>query len=292
VAGHSHHAHQHDLDFDWAARVADITLEGEVLMPYMEETASWIAALCRREGREVRRVIDVGSGPGVGACVLAQAFASAVVVAVDGSEEMLERAAARAEALGLSERVQTVHAELPSGLDRVGSADLIWMAMVLHHLEDQPAALRRLRSLLEPGGLLAIAEFGDPPRFLPDDLGVGRPGLADRLGEVNFAHVFPSVDFPQAIAGAGFELVADWMARVRLDPPLSQGARKVALRYLQRMRELVEEDLDAQDREAIDVLMDENAPLGIMRREDAFLEVSHQIYVARAVDHAHRRRTR
>lgn len=282
MALHSHQPHHHGPDADWATMAADITLEGEVLMPYLTETVSWIAALCHRAGLEVRRVVDVGSGPGVGTCVLAQQFEAAVVVAVDGSREMLDRTAARAEALGLSARVRTQRADLPAGLDRVGGADLVWAAMVLHHVGDQFATLHGLRSLLEPGGVIAIAEFGDPPRFLPDNVGVGRPVLPERLGEVNVSDTFPAVDYPAMIEAAGFERVAGRVVEVHLGPPLPEGARRVALGYLRRMRQLVGERLDPQDHAALDVLMDEDAPLGIMRRKDAFLDVSRQIYVARA----------
>ena len=281
MATHSHHRHL-DPDPDWAAMAADVTREGEVLMPYLIETVSWIAALCRREGLDVRRIVDIGCGPGVGTCVLAQKFESAVVLAVDGSREMLECAAARAEALGLSARVRTLRADLPADLELVGSADLVWMAMVLHHLGDQAAVLRGLRALLEPGGVLAVVEFGDPPRFLPDDIGVGRPGLPALLGDFNPSDAFPSVDHRKEIEAAGFERVADRMVEVRLDPPLTDEARKVALGYLRRMRHLVAERLDARDAETLDLLMDEDAPLGIMRREDAILHVSRRVYVARA----------
>jgi SAM-dependent methyltransferase len=249
-------------------------------MPYVTETVSSIAALCRQDGLAVRRVIDVGSGPGVGTCVLAQQFDDADVVAVDGSKEMLERAEARADALGLSGRVRTQQAEIPAGLAGLGHAELVWMAMVLHHVDDPAAALRGLRSILEPNGLLAIAEFGDPSQFLPDD--VGPPGFRERLGDFNPADVFPSFDYPALIEAAGFDLLVDRMVEVRLDPPLAEGARRVARRYLQRMLDLVGERLDAQDRATLDMLLDEEAPLGLMRRPDAFLVVSRRIYVARA----------
>jgi SAM-dependent methyltransferase len=280
---HSHQHHQHDLNPDWAEMVADITLEGEVVMPYVTETVSSIAALCRQGGLAVRRVIDIGSGPGVATCVLAQQFDDAAVVAVDGSREMLERAAARADALGLSGRVRTQQAELPAGLNGLGHAELVWMAMVLHHVDDPAAALHGLRSILEPNGLLAIAEFGDSARFLPDDVGVGPPGFRERLGDFNPADAFPSVDYPELIEASGFELLVDRMVEVRLDPPLAEGARRVARRYLQRMLDLMGDRLDAQDRATLDVLLAEEAPLGLMRRPDAFLVVSRRIYVARAV---------
>lgn len=281
---HSHPSHQHDADTDWAAIAGDITLEGEVLMPYVTESIAWIADLCRREKLEVRRITDIGSGPGIGACVLAQQFSSASVVAVDASSEMLERASARARALGLADRMQTLYAELPAGLGRVGSVDLVWAAMVLHHVEDSAAVLRGLRSLLEPGGMLAIAEFGDSPRFLPD--GAGRPGLAHRLQQINPADEFPITDYPNVFDAAGFETVAHRMVRVRLGSPLSEGARRVALGYLRHIRHRADDRLDEQDRQALDLLMDEDAPLGIMHREDVFLDVSRHIFVAGAAEAA------
>lgn len=251
-------------------------------MPYLTETVSWVAELGRQAGLGVRRIVDIGSGPGVAACVLAREFDTADVLAVDASREMLESAADRAEALGLSGRVRTLLADLPDDLAQLGGADLVWIAMVLHHFSDQVAVLRGLRSVLQPGGMLAIVEFGDAPRFLPEDVGTGHPGLLQRLGNVNPAEAFPPVDSRTVEAG-GFEIVAERMARVSLAPPLSKEARAVARGYLQWMSDRAPEGLDAQDRQTLDLLMDESSPLGIMRREDAFLEVSRKIYVARAV---------
>lgn len=75
---------------------AHIELEAEVLVSFLTDASSLLADLCPRHELDVRRVIDIGSGPGVGTQLLAEQFGSATVVAVDGSAEMLERAAARA----------------------------------------------------------------------------------------------------------------------------------------------------------------------------------------------------
>ena len=60
---------------------------------------------------------------------------------------------------------------------------MIWASMSLHHVGDEVAALRVLHEMLEPSGLLAIAEMAGPMRVLPDDLDVARPGLAGRLDD-------------------------------------------------------------------------------------------------------------
>jgi hypothetical protein len=84
------------------------------------------------------------------------------------------------------------------------------------------------------------------------------------------------------LEAAGFELVVDRMAHVRLAAPLPMQARRMVLDRLRRMRELFGERLQEQDRDALSVLIDEDHPLGIMRRSDTFLDASRHIYLARA----------
>jgi len=271
---------------------AHLELDGEILLPYVTETAARVADLCRQDGIAVRRILDIGSGPGVATCELARRFPLATVVGTDGSEELLERAAARAESAGLAGRVTTRQVDLPDGIERLGRADLIWMAMVLHHIGDEGAALRRLRGMLNPGGLLVLAEHGDPLRFLPDGAAPGRPGLTERLAAADAAWLAamradlpdstPSAGYPAMLDAAGFELLVDHVAHVRLVPPLPMEARRVLLGRLRGIRERFAERLEEQDRHALDVLIDEDHPLGIMRRPDALLDASRHIYIARA----------
>lgn len=99
----------------------------------------------------VRRIIDLGSGPGVGTAVLAERFPDATVVAVDGSAAMLDRVPG-------SERIQAVLADLDGDLGHLGPADLVWASMSLHHLADPVAALRQVAGLLAPDGVLGVVE--------------------------------------------------------------------------------------------------------------------------------------
>jgi SAM-dependent methyltransferase len=286
--GHGHHTGE----IDWTAMAAQLELEAEVLLPYVTETAALVAELCRQDGVEVRRILDVGSGPGVAACELARHFPSVTVVAVDGSEALLEKAVARAEAAGLSGRVTTRKVDLPEGIESLGRTDLIWMAMVLHHIGDEAAMLRRLRRALNPRGVLVLVEHGDPLRFLPDGADPTPPGLTDRLAAADTAWLAamraslpdstPSAGYPAMLEAAGFELVVDRVAHVRLAPLLSMEARQVLLGRLRRIGELFGERLAEQDRAALAVLIDEDHPLGIMRRPDVFLDASRHIYIGRA----------
>ncbi|MFF9511459.1 class I SAM-dependent methyltransferase [Streptomyces sp. NPDC014724] len=98
------------------------------------------------------------------------------MVAVDQSPALLERA--RTCSPG---RITAQLAHLSDEFGGLGTADLIGSANAVHHLGDQQAALTSLVASLRPGGLLTVAERGLPVRFLPRDIGLGRPGLQARL---------------------------------------------------------------------------------------------------------------
>ena len=149
----SHHGHG-EPSFATAADADRLEREAEGLL---EDTDAALARIAAHVGR-VSRVIDLGCGPGVVTCVLAERFPESSVVAADSSPVMLSRVAARAERLGLRDRVTTVAADLAGGLDALGDADLVWASMVLHHVDDVATAVEHLRRLLTPRGVLAVVE--------------------------------------------------------------------------------------------------------------------------------------
>ncbi len=286
--GHAHgHAHQDEAH--WQAFAAIAELEGEVLPAFVTDTAAQIADLRNADAPPVRRIIDIGCGPGVGTCELALRFPDAQVVGVDSSVAMLERTTTRAFEQGFHARITTLIAELPAGLDGLEPADVIWASMSLHHVGDEVEALRILRGLLSPHGLIAVAELADPMRTLPDDLGVGRPGLANRIdtaGATWFARMrseltgsVPSPDVASMFAAAGFEVISSQIIRQRLDSPLPDAARRLVLGGLQRISDQL--DLDADDRSTITVLTDPTDPRSVMHRQDVFVEASRRIVIAR-----------
>jgi SAM-dependent methyltransferase len=276
---------------DWEAAAAHTELEGEVLLAFVTDTAAWITDLRRPDAPPVRRVVDIGSGPGVGTCELARRFPDAQVIAVDASPSMLGGTAKRADAHGLESRVSTHLAELPGRLEGLSGADVVWASMSLHHVGDEVAALRVLRDLLDADGLLAIAEMAEPMRVLPDDLDMGRPGLADRLADAGtrwFADMragledsVPSTDLPSMVAAAGLEVVGSRVARVRLDPPLGAKARRHVVGHVRRLRHQLADYLDDDDLVTLDSLMDDEDPRSVAHRPDVFLASSRQIVIAR-----------
>ncbi|MET9643766.1 class I SAM-dependent methyltransferase [Streptomyces syringium] len=263
-----------DKDFDWAAMADLLELEGETHSPYVRQALEELGDLAPR------RILDIGSGPGVAACRMAARFPRAEVTAVDGSPELLARARERAERLGVELRTQV--AEFPAGLADVGTADLVWSGQVVHHVGDQQGALDRLAGLLEPGGVLAVVEGGLPARQLPRDLGFGRPGLQSRL-DVKMAERFNRMrdelpgsvavveDWPGMLRAAGLTAVRSRTFLVDHPAPLADGPRKSVRSMLERQRTMFDELLDAEDLATLDRLLDPADPAGVDRRADLFL---------------------
>ncbi|MER5466695.1 methyltransferase [Streptomyces sp. NPDC002668] len=284
----SGHGHNH-TDVDWEVMAAHLEHSGELQLPVLRRTAARLRELLDPE-KKVRRILDIGSGPGVMTCVFAEAFADAEAVAVDGTPGLLDRALARAERLGLGGRVAVRHVELPEGLDGVddhgegglGTSDLVWSSKAVHHLGDQQGALTALAGVLSPGGLLAVAEGGLPMRFLPRDIGIGRPGFQARLDvvqerwfETMRAELPGSTalveDWPAMLSRAGLTRVGSFTSLLDLPAPLGATARAFLHAQLTRLRETMSESLEVEDRGTLDVLLDPGAPEGILRRPDAFL---------------------
>jgi SAM-dependent methyltransferase len=288
-----HHDHIHLDEAGWRVWAAHLELEGEVLLPFVTDTAAWVTEVRGPDAPPVRRVIDIGSGPGVGTCELARQFPYAEVIAVDSSPTMLDRTKRRAAGQDLEARISTHIAELPGGLEGFGRADVIWASMALHHIGDEVTSLRILRDLLDPYGLIAIAERAEPMRVLPDGLDLGRPGLFDRLDRAEakwFAGMregltdgVPSTDLPSMLAAGGLEVVGTRPSRIHLDAPLPVDARQVAFGHLRRMREQFEEHLDHDDLHTLDVLTDADDPRSVRHRPDVFVAASRQIFIARPI---------
>lgn len=293
---HNHHSHEHghghghgsNDDFDWAAMAVVLEREAELERQLLADAPAWLRGLL---GAPAYRVLDVGSGPGVMTCALADAFPGARVTAVDGSPQLLERAGARAERLGQGGRVTTHHADLPEDWDTLGTADVIWTSRAVHHLGDQQAALTALAGRLRPGGLLAVAEGGLPRRFLPRDIGIGRPGLQSRLDaavegwftEMRAGlpgHVGVAEDWPAMLTAAGLTHTGTRTFLADIPAPAPTVVREALRTHLARLREKVD-DLEGDDLAVLDRLLAPDAPESIDVRPDVFYLSATTVHTAR-----------
>jgi SAM-dependent methyltransferase len=280
-------AHTHD-GIDWVTRLADLRQADEANGPAYRGVAD---RLIESLPAPCPTVMDVGSGAGGMSAALAEALAgraarsggaqdAGMIVLVDAVPELLDAAAGLVRSVpGVGVRAALV--DLAVGTDESFAADLVWASNVAHHVPDQRAVVTTLAGWLAPGGCLALAEGGLSMRCLPWDIGIGEPGLQDRILAAQgtwFASMrteMPgSVRLPVGwnvvLAEAGLSDVTAFTYLVDVPAPLSDGGRAAVrgwLAWLSTATDL----LDPADQAVVARLLDPADAAYVGRREDVFL---------------------
>jgi trans-aconitate methyltransferase len=104
---------------------------------------------------EAWRIVELGSGPGVGLQETLRLFPSAQVWGVDPSREMLSQARKRNAPAIKAGRLTLVHGD-PSSLESLGPVDIVFANHVLYFWHEPVQQLQRLRQAVRSGGLVAI----------------------------------------------------------------------------------------------------------------------------------------
>ncbi len=123
-----------------------------------------------------KRLLDLGCGTGRWVIPLVERT-GCDAVALDNSPEML----AKARAKDTTGRITWLLGDVISPPVAPGSFDCALMSLMLHHLDDPPAALRAAFTALRPGGVLLIRQgtleqiIDDPAhRFFPEAVTISR----------------------------------------------------------------------------------------------------------------------
>jgi SAM-dependent methyltransferase len=110
------------------------------------------------------RAVDLGCGTGRHARLVAERYGT--VLAVDLSGPMLDLARERQSRPNITYAQRDLAGVTP---DQDGQFDLVLSLHTLHHVDDLDAALRRIRSLVAPGGLAVLVDIvherGSSPRW-------------------------------------------------------------------------------------------------------------------------------
>ncbi len=123
-----------------------------VLAPAVDE----FGALLGPGDRRFRSILDVGCGEGLAFRLLEERFRPDVISGLDIDAQLIERARVAAERCSCRVEARAGDAaklELPDA-----SVDLVFCHQTLHHLCDQEGAIHEFHRVLEPGGVLLLAE--------------------------------------------------------------------------------------------------------------------------------------
>ena len=259
-----------------------LELDGEVLHGYWSAALDWVASAAPGAGR----LLDLGAGTGTGALGLAERFPEAEVIAVDIEPGSLARLRDKALRLGLAGRVRAVEADLDAGWPDLGRLDLTWASMSLHHLADPGRALGDVLTATRPGGLIAVAEFAEPLRFLRSGPGLTDPGFEERLVEtLGHAHAeaMPTLGSAWAprLAGAGWDVTGERQFPVDLDPPAHPRAVDYARAWYARLSEGLTDQLEPRDQATLTALLAEDGPGALTHPGDLHIRGTRTVTIAR-----------
>ncbi len=102
-------------------------------------------------------LLDVGCGPGSISADLARRLPHGSVLAIDNASEIIEQAASEPEYRELTNLTFEVRDVYDTGLED-DSFDVVFAHQVLQHLTDPVAALREMRRVVKPTGVVAVRD--------------------------------------------------------------------------------------------------------------------------------------
>lgn len=128
------------------------------------------------------RVLDLATGTGDLAVLVAKTWPEASVVGLDPSRKMLDVGVRKVADLGLASRIELVAGDAQELPFPSASFDGITMAFGIRNVPDRPRALREMARVTRPGGRVAILELAEP-----------RSGLLGPLARFHIHTVVPTI---------------------------------------------------------------------------------------------------
>jgi ubiquinone/menaquinone biosynthesis C-methylase UbiE len=154
-----------------------------------------------------QRVLDVGCGPGTITLDLARRVAPGTVLGIDSAPDAIGAAVAARDEAELRDAVTLAVGDVYALDAPDASFDVVHAHQVLQHLTDPVAALREMRRVVVPGGLVAVRE-SDYGAFAwaPDDPVLDRwMALYHQVTRANRADADAGRHLPGWFRAAGFD---------------------------------------------------------------------------------------
>ena len=287
--GHEHHeqhGHGHGHGHEHGFNVESLRNNDVLYANVYRQIIDWLAI---PHGADV---LEAGSGAGGFTMLLAESVVpnGGMVTAFDESQEMLD---ATRELLDKTPQGGSVRyqqgdiGKLPFD-DNV--FDLAWSSRTIHHLADQLEGVKQLARVVKPEGRLVLREGSIRTRFLPDDIGMGEPGLEDRM-DVAYQRWFAA-----GVRGGGVRYPYGWL-RMLSEAGLTDVTAKTFMleaiapftdvqisymgRHLRRWTDNEERRalLAPGDAEILDQLLDPSSEHFVFSRTDLYLHEMVTVYV-------------
>lgn len=286
--------HTHD-GIDWPSRLAAFRRADVLEADYTRAVAERLVGLVP----DGATIADIGAGGGGMSAALAGALAErggGTVVLVDAVPELLAAAEEHVRAAVPSERVGVTAVQVDAASDELPDLlppiDLVWASRVVHHLPDQQKGIAGLAKVLAPDGWLAIAEGGLSCRCLPWDVGVGEPGLVDRLAGAHaawFADMragMPGatrmpVGWTRAMSDVGLVEVTSFSYLIDRPAPPSDEVRQAAVDWLTWCAGVAGDRMSDADQLALVRLLDPVDPAFVGARDDVFVLSASTVHLGR-----------
>ena len=239
------------------------------------------------------RILDAGVGTGgITAALAAAAGPDCQLDALDIKSELFDNV--RTE-LARRDNTAAVHFHEGSVLKLPfpdHSFDLVWCSRVIHGVGDQLSGARELVRVTKPGGRVALREGGPPLLFMPADLGIGAPGLENRLRvaqdrwfwqmrEGFEGHQPYPYGWAHLLREAGCRAVTARTHVLDLLAPFTAGQQAYLDQQLRGplTREEHRAQLDPADLSALERLCDQQGPDYLLARDDLHAILSATVYV-------------
>ena len=193
---------------------------------------------------ESPRILDIGCGPGMQTIELLR-LTSGTVVALDRIPEMISRVRARAETVGVSDRLETLEQDMTEMAFPMSSFDIVWSEGAIYFLGFE-AGLRKIKDFVKPGGYVAVSEAvwlkSNPPTEVVEfwneypeiDTVAAKLDVIKRIGYESVGHfIFPATAWtehyynPMEIRIA--EKTAEWSGNPEAEAVLNEARNEISI---------------------------------------------------------------
>lgn len=191
------------------------------------------------EGKQVNRILDVGTGTGDFVKVLKNVFPDVEIIGIDPLEESLKEA---------KKNYPDVHFQKMTGEKLAfenNQFDVVSISMALHHLPDIQAAFSEMKRVLKPEGWIIVNElFSDglnPAQEVHKMLHHFRSNIDRMLGE-HHREAFTQAEIPVIVENAGLQIELQFIdGRGTPDSPANYRMRIEKMEdHLEKIKEMAE----------------------------------------------------